>query len=98
MLARFVPFMPPSSPRSRSPRRWWARSRSADREQFRFDEIVRTHLEAHGDPRTVIADPHARYFNTELQERSLVPDDGARLLPTTYDEWVRRSAAPESSP
>ena len=59
-------------------------------EQFRFDEIVRTHLAAHGDTRTVIADPHARYFNTELDERSLVPGDGARLLHTTYDEWVRQ--------
>jgi uncharacterized protein YbjT (DUF2867 family) len=65
-------------------------------EQFRFDELVRTHLEAHGDTRVVIADPHARYFNTELEDRSLAPGDGARLLPTTYAEWARRSAAPES--
>jgi uncharacterized protein YbjT (DUF2867 family) len=65
-------------------------------EQFRFDELVRTHLEARGDPREVVADPDARYFNTELAERSLVPDDGARLLPTTYEEWARRSAPRES--
>ncbi len=58
-------------------------------EQFRFDELVRDHLEALGDPRTVVADPHARYFNTELGERSLVPGAGARILPTTYDEWAR---------
>jgi uncharacterized protein YbjT (DUF2867 family) len=61
-------------------------------EQFRFDELVRDHLEAQGDARTVVADPHAKYFNTELQERSLVPDDGARRLPTTYDEWLRRAS------
>jgi uncharacterized protein YbjT (DUF2867 family) len=60
-------------------------------EQFRFDELVRDHLEALGDDRRVIADPHARYFNTELGERSLVPGDGARLLPTTYDEWIRKA-------
>jgi uncharacterized protein YbjT (DUF2867 family) len=65
-------------------------------EQYRFDELVRKHLEAHGDPRVVVADPHARYFNTELDERSLVPDEGARLLPTTYDEWARRSATREA--
>jgi uncharacterized protein YbjT (DUF2867 family) len=64
-------------------------------EQYRFDELVRKHLAAHGDPRVVVADPHARYFNTELDERSLVPGDGARLLPTTYDEWARRSAPQE---
>jgi uncharacterized protein YbjT (DUF2867 family) len=61
-------------------------------EQFRFDELVQTHLEAHGDSRVVVADPHARYFNTELDERSLVPGEGARVLPMTYDEWARRSA------
>jgi uncharacterized protein YbjT (DUF2867 family) len=65
-------------------------------EAFRFDELVRRHLAAHDDPRQVVADPHARYFNTELQERSLVPDEGARLLPTTYDEWVRTSVPPAS--
>lgn len=61
-------------------------------EQFRFDALVRTRLAARGDARTVVADPHARYFATELAERSLVPGAGARLLPTTYDEWVRTSS------
>jgi uncharacterized protein YbjT (DUF2867 family) len=61
-------------------------------EQFRFDELVREHLEAQGDSRVVVADPHARYFNTELDDRSLVPDADARRLPTTYDEWSRRCA------
>jgi hypothetical protein len=59
-------------------------------EQIRFDELVRDHLESAGDTRKVVADPHARYFDTELGERSLVPDDGARILPTSYDEWARR--------
>jgi uncharacterized protein YbjT (DUF2867 family) len=58
-------------------------------EQFRFDELVRDHLEATGDEREVVADVHAPYFGTELSERSLVPGDGARLLPTTYDEWMK---------
>jgi uncharacterized protein YbjT (DUF2867 family) len=57
-------------------------------EQFRFDELVRDHLEAVGDERKVIADSHARYFGTELGERSLVPGDGARILATKYDEWL----------
>jgi uncharacterized protein YbjT (DUF2867 family) len=61
-------------------------------EQFRFDEIVREHLEANGDSRVVVADPHARYFDTELDERSLVPGADARRLPTSFDEWDRRSA------
>jgi uncharacterized protein YbjT (DUF2867 family) len=65
-------------------------------EQFRFDELVRRALTEHGDPRAVVADPHARYFGTELEERSLVPGAGARLLPTRYADWVRRTAEPGS--
>src|SRR6516164_2849314 len=42
-------------------------------QQFRFDELIRQGLAARNDPREVVADPHARYFGTELSERSLVP-------------------------
>ena len=31
---------------------------------------------------------HARYFGTELSERSLVPDDGARLGETRFENWL----------
>jgi hypothetical protein len=51
-----------------------------------------------GDPCPFVADLHARYFDTKFEERSLVPGPGARLLGTTYDEWIRRSAPPEASP
>ncbi|GAA0448221.1 SDR family oxidoreductase [Streptomyces olivaceiscleroticus] len=62
-------------------------------EVFRFDELVAEALRAWKDPRTVVADPHARYFGSELAERSLVPDDGrARLAVTHFDDWLRRSA------
>ncbi len=64
-------------------------------EEFRFDVLVRNHLAALGDPRSVVADRHARYFNAALEERSLVPGPGARHLPTTYEEWVLRSARAE---
>jgi uncharacterized protein YbjT (DUF2867 family) len=62
-------------------------------EQFRFDELVRMGLSASKDPREVIADPHARYFGTELSERSLVPGDGARLGETHFQDWLSRTAA-----
>src|SRR5678815_707998 len=48
-------------------------------EQFRFDELIRLGLSARNDPREVIADPHARYFGTELTEHSLVPANDALL-------------------
>jgi uncharacterized protein YbjT (DUF2867 family) len=61
-------------------------------EEFRFDELIRQGLSARNDPREVIADPHARYFGTELSERSLVPGDDAQLGDTRFEDWLRRSA------
>ena len=62
-------------------------------EEFRLDALVRRYLGAHNDPRSVIADPRARYFGAALDERTLLPSDGARLAPTRFDEWLGRSTA-----
>ena len=62
-------------------------------EQFRLDELIRRDLAARNDPREVISDPHARYFGGELSERTLVPDDDARLGETRFEDWLRRAAA-----
>jgi len=59
-------------------------------EQFRFDELIRRDLREHHDRRTVVTDPHARYFGAELDERSLVPGDGALLGDIRLDEWSHR--------
>jgi uncharacterized protein YbjT (DUF2867 family) len=64
-------------------------------EQFRFDEFISRGLNASQDPREVIADPHARYFGTELSERSLVPSDGALLGETRFEDWLGQSANQE---
>jgi uncharacterized protein YbjT (DUF2867 family) len=61
-------------------------------EQFRFDDFIRQALRARRDTREVVADPHAPYFGTELDERSLVPDDGAELGPTRFDDWLSRQS------
>jgi len=60
-------------------------------EQFRLDELVRRALSLREGPRDVVADPDAPYFGARLQERTLVPADGARLASTTYDEWLAKS-------
>src|SRR3954454_3355309 len=60
-------------------------------EQFRFDEIVRRALIARGDRRVVVADPHARYYGTELTEGSLTPGDVAMLATTHYEDWLSQS-------
>jgi hypothetical protein len=41
----------------------------------------------------VVADPHARYFDAELSERTLVPSAGARLAETRLDDWLDGSTA-----
>lgn len=61
-------------------------------EQFRFDQLIRLALSARNDPREVIADPRARYFGTELSERSLVPGDDAQLGETRFEDWLKVQA------
>ena len=55
---------------------------------FRFDELIREGLRAGNDPREVVLDPHARYFGAELDERALVPGDGARLGEIHLQQWL----------
>jgi uncharacterized protein YbjT (DUF2867 family) len=45
-----------------------------------------------GDDRTVVSDPHARYFGTELQDGELTPGAGARIATTDFDAWLVRVA------
>jgi uncharacterized protein YbjT (DUF2867 family) len=63
-------------------------------QQFRFDEFIRLSLSARHDPREVVADPHARYFGAEMDERSLVPGADARLGEIRFEDWLRQSAVP----
>lgn len=60
---------------------------------FRFDELIRQRLIALDDPREVVADPHALYFNAELSECSIVPGDTAQLGETRFEDWLRTSAS-----
>lgn len=66
-------------------------------QQFRFDEFIRLGLRARQDPRVVIADPHARYYGTELGERTLVPGAGARLGEIRFEDWLAQSAVHAAS-
>jgi uncharacterized protein YbjT (DUF2867 family) len=60
-------------------------------EEFLFSEFIERALRAVGDERPVVADPHARYFGAEVHERTLVPEDGAQLGSTRFEDWVRVS-------
>jgi uncharacterized protein YbjT (DUF2867 family) len=57
-------------------------------EQFRLDDIVRRYLSARDDPRSVIADPTARYYGAELGERTLVPETNAAIGETRFEDWL----------
>ena len=62
-------------------------------ERISLDELVRRFLSAKQDARQVVADVHARYFGTELNDRSLTPGDNARLGPTRFADWLGRATS-----
>ena len=67
-------------------------------EAFRLDELIRRDLAAHNDPREVISDPTGRYYGIAVGERTLVPDDGARLGKTRLEDWLHAAKpAPKTS-
>jgi uncharacterized protein YbjT (DUF2867 family) len=61
-------------------------------DRFPIDELARKFLASSADKREVIADVHARYFGCELNDRSLVAGDKARIGPTRFQNWLSRSA------
>jgi uncharacterized protein YbjT (DUF2867 family) len=63
-------------------------------QQFRLDEFVRHGLTARQDPRQVVAEPGALYWGAELSERTLVPDEGARLGSIVFEDWLEQTAPP----
>jgi uncharacterized protein YbjT (DUF2867 family) len=52
-----------------------------------IDDWARRLFAANGDERTVVSDPHARYFGAELEAGELTPGDGARIGATDFDTW-----------
>ena len=65
-------------------------------QRFHLDEIARNTLCERHDPREVITDPHAPYYDAELHERTLVPAQGARLAETRFDDWLNQSTTSNS--
>jgi len=62
-------------------------------ERIGLDKLVGRYLSAKKDTRRVVADVHARYFGTELGDRSLTPGENARIAPTRFETWLGRSGA-----
>lgn len=57
-------------------------------EEFTMDEFVRRGLAFRGDSRTVVQDPDAQYYGAHIDERTLIPVDGAVIFETTFEEWL----------
>jgi len=62
-------------------------------EQFRLDELIQQGLTAKGDPRTVVTDPGARYFDAELQERTLLPTNAVHFGEIRFNDWLAQPAS-----
>jgi len=56
-------------------------------EALGIDAWARRLFAATGDQRTVIGDPHAQYFGTEVHGGELTPGDGARIGTIDFEAW-----------
>jgi uncharacterized protein YbjT (DUF2867 family) len=63
-------------------------------EKFGLDKLVQRALAAYQDPREVITDPQAGYYGIQMSERTLVPEDGARLGTTRFEDWLKQATRP----
>jgi uncharacterized protein YbjT (DUF2867 family) len=52
-----------------------------------MDAWARRLFAATGDQRTVVSDPHALYYGTELRGGELTPGEGARIGAVDFDAW-----------
>jgi len=64
-------------------------------ERVRMTTLVQRYLQHIGDPRPVVADPSALYFGVELNDESLVPDEGARLGTIRFETWLAQQRQPQ---
>jgi uncharacterized protein YbjT (DUF2867 family) len=62
-------------------------------EKIPLDKLARTVLAAAQDKRQVIADIHARYYGTALDDQSLTPGAKPRLGAIRFDDWFNRATA-----
>ena len=59
--------------------------------RYRFATAIAKYLTANKDAHTAVADSEATYFGAALDEYSLVPQDKARLGPTSLETWLEQN-------
>jgi uncharacterized protein YbjT (DUF2867 family) len=57
-------------------------------DKFRLDELIRLTLSRIGDSREVVTDPNAPYYGARVSERTLVPEDDAKLGEIQLEDWI----------
>ena len=62
-------------------------------ERIGLDDLIRRYLAAKGDARKVVTDVHARYFGTELNDKSLTPGDHPNIGKIDFAAWLGRAVA-----
>ena len=56
-------------------------------------DFVGRWLRKQGDSSKIVSGADMPYFGAPLAFRTLVPDEGARIMPTRFDDWLVRAAA-----
>jgi uncharacterized protein YbjT (DUF2867 family) len=59
-------------------------------ERFALNELVKIFLEETKDPRKIIVDTHALYFDVEINDQSLLPGENALIGKTKFRDWLRK--------
>lgn len=62
-------------------------------ERTGLDDLVRRYLAATHDTREVVTDVHARYFGTELNDKSLTPGANPYIGTTSFEAWLGHALA-----
>lgn len=57
-------------------------------EAFGLDEFIRRGLAFRKDPRHVVRDDSAPYYGAQIEERTLVPVEGAQIFETRLEDWL----------
>jgi uncharacterized protein YbjT (DUF2867 family) len=61
-------------------------------EKFRLDELIRLGLSALDDAREVVTDPNALYYGVHVSERTLVPENDAKLGESRFKDWLAQGS------
>jgi uncharacterized protein YbjT (DUF2867 family) len=67
-------------------------------ERLRLDDLVRRALVANQDSREVVTDGRAPYFGAQLNDQTLIPNDGARIGATRFGDWLTYSMSQKTIP